>query len=415
MLIACNKGQTQSSSAQGTAAGQSSSDLSTVEIGLVFPLSGANADQGVFNVDGATLAAEKINAAGGIKALGGAKIKLVTYDNESSSDNSRAVAERMIVENPGLVAVHGASASAFVLPMLSTFEKAEIPFLTAQTSETITSQGYQYVFAFASQSPQFAAGQVDMLLWLNETYGLNIKKVGIIYEDSEWGLTNSAAARNSIKAASGLELVYDQSYQSNSSDLSALIVGMINAGCEAIFPTSYTQDAKLIFNTMVSYKYEPLIIGGGAGFLYPVFATDLGDLVDGVLSIASHNYDAASIRNGVYSQIGEEFEAKYGYVMPEQGVSAFNAVYLVAQALEKAGTTDTKVVRDVLRSLDIVSLTPGGQLAFDETGWNTNSVAVMVQWQKDDDGVYRPHTVFPESEATVEFQLPPMLESRKTK
>jgi branched-chain amino acid transport system substrate-binding protein len=388
----------------------------TIKIGMIFPFSGGNADQGVFNRNGAELAVEKINAAGGIKALGGRKLEVIFYDNQSSSDTSRAVAERLLAEHPDVVAVHGASASAFVLPMLATFEKAQVPFLTAQTSQTITGQGYQYVFAFAAQSPQFAATQVAMLEWLNDTYKIGMTKVGLIYEDSEWGLTNSQAARDEIKKSKNLVLAYDKSYQSSSSDLSSLIVGLMDAGCEAVFPTSYTQDAKLIFNTMVSYKYSPLIVGGGAGFLYPVFARDLGPLVDGVLSVASHNYDAKSIRqNSQFANVGEEYEAKYKEIMPEQGVSAFNAVYLVAQALEKSASTDPVKLKDTLRALTITSLTPGGALNFDATGWNKNGVAVMIQWQKDKDGVFRPHSVFPPSEATVDFQLSDMLKTRVKK
>ena len=89
----------------------SAETVDTVKIGLIFPLSGSNADQGVFNVDAATLAMDDINAAGGIKSLGGAQIELVIYDNESDSDVSRTTAERLLAENPDVVAVHGASAS----------------------------------------------------------------------------------------------------------------------------------------------------------------------------------------------------------------------------------------------------------------------------------------------------------------
>jgi branched-chain amino acid transport system substrate-binding protein len=300
--------------------------------------------------------------------------------------------------------------------MLSVFEKAKVPFLTAQTSQTITSQGYKYAFAFAAQSPQFAQTQVDMLEWLNKEYGTKITKVGIVYEDTEWGLTNSAAARKSIEASSTLELVYDQSYTASSADLSSIVIGLMNSGAEVVFPTSYTQDAKLLFNTMVSNKYSPLIIGGGAGFLYPVFAKDLGNLVDGVLSVSSHSYDAASIRNNSkYTDVGERFEKKYKYFMPEQGVSAYNAVFLVSQALEKTASTDREALMNAVRELKITSLTPGGPLNFQENGWNENGTAVMVQWQKDTDGVFRPHTVFPASEGTVKFQLTDLLKAKLAK
>lgn len=387
-----------------------------VKFGMIFPFSGSNADQGVFNRDGANLALEEINAAGGIKSLGGAKIEIVYGDTESDSDKCKAAAERLLAENPDIIAAHGASASAYVLPMLSVFEKAQIPFVTAQTSQTITGQGYKYAFAFAAQSPGFAQSQVDVLLWLNETYGVNITKVGIVYEDTEWGLTNSKAARKSISESSTLKLVYDQSYTASSSDLSSLVVGMMSAGVEVLFPTSYTQDAKLLFNTMQQYGYKPLIIGGGAGFLYPVFGKDLGELVNGILSTSSHAFDAATIKNNPqFADVGKRFEAKYGYFMPEQGVSAYNAVYLLSQALEASAATDGAKLAEAIRALNISTLTPGGALKFEENGWNSNSVAVMVQWQKDADNVYRPHAVFPAKEATVEFQLPELLKSKVTK
>lgn len=408
------------SGATTTAAGAATTTASTaknIKIGLVFPLSGKNADQGVFNVDGAKLAVKKINDAGGIKSLNGAKLELVVYDNESDADKSKTVAERLIKENPDVVAVHGASASAFVLPMLSVFEKAQIPFLTAQTSQTITSQGYKYAFAFAAQSPQFAATQVAMLEWLNKKYSLNITKIGLVYEDSEWGLTNSKAARDAVKAnTTGLQMVYDKSYTAGSSDLSSIVTGLMNSGAEVVFPTSYTQDAKLLFNTMTANKYSPLIIGGGAGFLYPVFAKDLGPLVDGILSVASHNYDAKTIMsNESLKTVGDEFEKAYGYFMPEQGVSAYNAVYMVSKALENGKSAKATDVAAEVRKLTVTTLAPGGALKFNDAGWNTNSVAVMVQWQKGTDGKFRCKTVFPESEATNEFQLTDLLKARMKK
>ena len=144
-----------------------------------------------------------------------------------------------------------------------------------------------------------------------------------------------------------------------------------------------------------------------------VFAQDLGSLVDGVLLVASHNYDAKSIRNNKdFANVGEQYEAVNKEIMPEQGVSAFNAVFLVAQALEKTASTDKEKLRDAIRALTITSLTPGGPLKFNADGWSENGLAVMIQWQKGTDGVYRPRSVFPPEEADVDFQLTDMLKTK---
>ncbi|GHV26359.1 branched chain amino acid ABC transporter substrate-binding protein [Spirochaetia bacterium] len=385
----------------------------TIKIGMIFPLSGGSADQGVFNRYGGELAVEKINAAGGIKALGGRKLEVVFYDNKSSSDESRAAAERLLAEHPDIVAASGAGSSGWVLPLLPTFEKAQVSFLSAQTSETLTSQGYKYVFIFGCQATQFSGGQIEMIKWLNETYKLGISKVGLIYEDTEVGSVNSQATRNLIKGAPELTIAYDMKFQPNASDLSSIVLGLMNAGCEVVFPTAYTQDAKLFYNTMKQYNYAPIVIGAGAGFLYPAFSQDLGDLVDGLLSTATHSNDIKSIgKIPQFAKIGDEYEAKFKEFMPEQAVSAFNAVYIISQALEKCASTDPKVVAETIRGLQIDSLAPGGPLNFKENGWNQSAVSVMVQWMKDKDGIYRPHTVFPASEAAVEFQLSDMLKAK---
>jgi len=384
--------------------------VDTIQIGLVMPLSGVNADQGIFNVDGGQLAADWINENGGIHSLGGAQIELVVYDNESDSDRSRMVAERMIDENPNMIAATGAVASSFVIPMLPTFEKAGLPFLTSQTSQAITEQDYQYIFAIAAQSPGFAAAQVDILKWINEEYGTELTRIGIIYEDSEWGLTNSQAARDLIGQMDHFELAFDQSFTPGAADLSPIVVGLIDADVEVIMPSVYTQDARLLFNTMTAFNYAPLIVGGGAGVLAPGFAEDLGDLVNGIISVASHNYDATTIRNNPeLANIGDRFEEKFGYIMPEQAVGTFSAVYLIAQALEISGTTDRTDLMHAIRGLTTAGLTPGGPMNFAENGFNENSVAVMVQWQRGDDGVFRPRSVFPPEEADVEFQLTELL------
>jgi len=382
--------------------------VETIKVGAIFPMTGGNADQGVFNVDGCEFAIKQINEAGGIKALGGAQLELVVYDNLSDTEQAKAVAERLLSENPDVVAVTGAASSSYVLPMLPVFEKAEVPFLTAQVSESITNQGYQYAFRIGSTGGSFSGTQVAFLEWLNENQGLNLKKVGIVYEDSEWGISNTKGAVAAIDASnSGLEIVYNQSFPANGSDLSNIVLGLMNSGCDVVFPTCYTQDAKLLFNTMASMNYSPLIIGGGGGFLYPSFATELGDTVDGILSVTGHNYDVKGIRDNEFlSTLGEDFEAEYGYFMPEQAVASYGGIYLMAQAMEKAASTDRVLVRDAIRALNIAVVAPGSPCKFDENGANTNAHAVMTQWQKGEDGVYRTRSIFPAGDATAEFQAP---------
>jgi len=388
-------------------------DENVVRLGVILPFSGLNADQGVVNRHGIELAVDHINERGGIQSLGGATIDIVWGDNESNPDRSRMVAEQMIAANPDLIAIHGAAASAFVIPMLPVFEREQITFFTAQTSGAITDNDYEWVFAYADQSPGFAGAQVGVMAWINETYDTGLSRIGLVYEDSEWGLTNAAAARTLIEQMEGFELVYDQNFAPGAADLTPIVLGLIESGAEVLFPTVYTHDARLLFATMQQFDYSPLIVGGGGGFVLPVFADELGDLVDGILSVGSHIFDSATIMNNPnLRNIGAQFEERFGYFMTEQAVGGYAAAYLFAAALEAAGSADRTDFRDAFRALTITGATPGGAMNFDATGWNQNAVAVMGQWQRGADGMFRTHAVYPPSEATVDFQLTQLLIDR---
>ena len=104
----------------------------TVNIGVIQPLSGANAQFGVNCRDGIELVADEINAAGGIKALGGAKINLVVSDATSNPTTAPAVAQRLIAQND-LTAVIGAFASSLTLAISEVTARADIPFLTRRS------------------------------------------------------------------------------------------------------------------------------------------------------------------------------------------------------------------------------------------------------------------------------------------
>lgn len=410
-LAACGGAPAEDKPADDKPAADAPADegVQTVKIGLVFPITGGNADQGVFNVDGAKYIVDYINKNGGVKSLGGAQLELVVYDNMSDTEQCKATAERLIQENPDVVAVTGAASSSYVLPMLPVFEKAEVPFLTAQVSESITNQGYNYAFRIGSTGGSFAEYQVKFVQWLNEEYDLGISKIGVVYEDTEWGLSNTAGAVNAVEAAEGLEIVYQEAFTANGSDLSNIVVGLMNSGAEVVFPTCYTQDAKLLFNTMKSMDYAPLIIGGGGGFLYPAFAEELGDLVDGVVSVTGHNYDLARFEtsdNELFKNFGSGFEAMFGYFAPEQAVATASAIYDAYLAMEATASTDGATLADYLHTMEADSLSPGGEpKKFDETGAHVTGHAVIVQWQKGEDGVYRTRTVFPAKDASADFQL----------
>jgi branched-chain amino acid transport system substrate-binding protein len=117
-----------------------------VEVGLIAPMSGPWARQGQVMKMAADLAIESINQQGGIKALGGAKLKLAVFDAGDSVEKAKNAAQRMVAEAPDLVGATGAYLSSFTLAVTEVTERAQLPVLTFSYSDLITSRGFKYVF-----------------------------------------------------------------------------------------------------------------------------------------------------------------------------------------------------------------------------------------------------------------------------
>src|SRR5215510_10334343 len=131
-----------------------------VKIALVVPLSGPWARQGILEQMGAELAIGDVNASGGVKALGGAKLKLVLYDTGDSAEKAKNAAQRLVAQEPDVAGGIGSWLSSFTLAVTEVTERAEMPWLTLSYSDLITGRGYKYIF----QSSPTAEAQSTALL-----------------------------------------------------------------------------------------------------------------------------------------------------------------------------------------------------------------------------------------------------------
>ena len=117
-----------------------------VKVAVAVPISGPWARNGELHVKGAQQAVEDINAQGGVRALGGAKLKLIVVDTGDSAEKAKNAAQRMLSADPDLVGGTGAFVSSFTLAVTEVTERAEVPWLTLSYSDQITNRGYKYVF-----------------------------------------------------------------------------------------------------------------------------------------------------------------------------------------------------------------------------------------------------------------------------
>ena len=137
-----------------------------VKIAMLVPLSGPWARSGILEKLGAEMAIDDINAAGGIKSMGGAKLRLMQFDTQDSAEKAKDTAQRMVAQEPDLVGGFGCWLSSFTLAVTEVTERAALPWLTLSYSDLITGRGFQNVFQTAptadSQARQLLPTILDL-------------------------------------------------------------------------------------------------------------------------------------------------------------------------------------------------------------------------------------------------------------
>src|SRR5271156_6787813 len=139
-----------------------------VKVALIVPLSGPWARQGQLERLGAEMAMDDINNSGGIKSLGGAKLKLIIEDAGDSAEKAKNAAQRLVAQEPDVVGGVGAWLSPFTLAVTEVTERAELPWFTLSYSDQITSRGFHYVFQTSATGDHQAELALPTILRLAE-------------------------------------------------------------------------------------------------------------------------------------------------------------------------------------------------------------------------------------------------------
>jgi branched-chain amino acid transport system substrate-binding protein len=350
-----------------------------VNVGVILPLSGANAQFGVNSRNGIQLVADEINAAGGVKALGGAKINLIVADATSTPTTAATAAQRLITQNE-VTAILGAFASSLTIAISEVTERRDIPFLTMSFADQITGRGFRNIFQVVAKGSVIGNAQLAYTLELARAAGAKIEKIAVMYEDTAYGTSQATGIRAAAKAAN-VEIVMDDAYPLGITDATPLINKLRTSGAQALFPVSYLNDSMLIIRTMRQQRIAIPAIGGAAGYVIPDFEKALGPFAEGVLSIAPANYDLAP-------EFTERFRKRFGYFMVHEAVEHAVCLEVLAQATERAKSAKPEDVAGALRGARFeggwMKAMTGGAVQFDKTGLNTLSVPVMVQWRGKD-------------------------------
>jgi branched-chain amino acid transport system substrate-binding protein len=371
-----------------------------VEVGLIAPMSGPWARQGQVMKMAADMAIESINQQGGIKSLGGAKLKLSVFDAGDTVEKAKNAAQRMVADSPNLVVATGAYLSSFTLAVTEVTERAQLPVVTFSYSDLITSRGFKYVFQTSATGVQQAEGSLPALLDMAEkASGQRPKTIGIVMDNTAASVAFVKPMRDHQFAKLGLSLVVDETFTPPLANATPLIQKVRSARPDILLllPTAIP-DAKLLLEKMNEFglgRGKLPTISNGAAILDPDLRNNMNiEQLEGVMAVVA-NWTTAAQKEFV-----AEVKKKTSEPWPTQHfVTTYGDMWIFRAALEAAGKADRESVAKALHAMNLTggpaSFFPGdGKLKFDDDGHRENASLLIVQWQK---GV--PITVYPAKDA----------------
>lgn len=363
----------------------------TFELVIPLPLTGKQAKFGEMMKHSYEMAAEEVNVKGGIKSK---KLVLGFEDSGAKPETARAIVEKLIDVKKQPIIV-GEYTSACAKAVAAVAEERKTPYLiVASADDNITQQNYKYVFRQNSVNAHYADGVMSFLKDV-----VKPKTVAILYESSAFG-TSGADAMEKDAQKLGIKVLLKEKYEAGSVDFKPILSKVKAAQPDVVFMISYVMDASLLMKQIKELRLDAkLFAGGAAGFAIPEFIDNAKDAADYAISATLWTED---LKFPGARQYADKYKAKYGAFPSYHGASAYSAIFVMKNALEKAKDWTPNGIRDALKATDM--MTAFGPVKFEnkEGYQNQNFMDTLVlQVQK---GKFE--TIWPEKYASKKYIYP---------
>ena len=384
----------------------------TIKIGVVHPVTGPLAEPGQACRLGAQMAADAINAAGGIKSQGGARLELVLGDTQTKPDVGRAEAERVV--NQGAQLLMGSFDSGSTAAMVPVAQQRRIPFLvdiaaadpiTANVAKAVKEgqQKVQYVYRNFPTGSTFGRRAVQYFGELFQEAGVSPKRVVLMYCNDLFG-QNSARGFQAAHAAAkpSWEIVDVIPWPEPPQDLSTEVSRAKAAKPDVISPITRPASAQLLLPEIRKQRIEMMgIVGPGSPGLYEAgqLAALKEDLDYILTSVPWPNF-----KNAKTNAVAEEYRKRSGgKTFDTNSGYSYDGMFVVADVLERAKSTDPDAVVEAMKKTNYTGglMQYGGPVVFNEIGDNPNAIPTMIQILGQ-----KPVAVWPKEAALQKFVFP---------
>ena len=368
VLAGCGSDDSDDSSSGSSDGGSTSGE--TIKIGGNLELSGAVASYGSSINDGAKLAIEEINAAGGI---GGKQIEYITVDNKSDNAEAATAAIRL-AEQEKVVAMIAPATSGNTVATVQVAEQYKVPIVTASgTAETVTvnEKGEVNEYAFRTCFIDPFQGIVAANFATEE---LKAKKVAIYADNSSDYAKGLAAAFKAQVEENGGEVVIEEAYVADDVDFKSTLTNIKGKNPDFVFIPGYYEEVGLIVKQAREIGIDAPLMGAD-GWDSPTLVELAGG--DALNNTFITNHYSSGDPDQKIKDFVKAFEAKYSSQPNAFHALGYDTVYYLKDAIERAGdeVTGEKIQKALAETKDLSLIT--GTFTVDEKHNPVKSATVL--------------------------------------
>ncbi|HEY3350873.1 MAG TPA: ABC transporter substrate-binding protein [Thermoanaerobaculia bacterium] len=363
----------------------------TFTVGVPLPLTGAEAKFGEMKKQAYQMAADEINAKGGVK---GTKLAFDIQDSGGKPDTASAIVEKFITINKYPIVV-GEYTSQCSYAVAGIAEKYKVPYLVdTGAADKITQQGWKYIFRLNSPAGLYAKGVFSFFEEVAKP-----KSVAILFENTDFG-TSTSKSMKEYAESKGMQVVLAEGYQAGAVDFKPILQKVKSLRPDIVYMVSYLMDASLLMRQSKELDLNAqAFIGGAAGHTLPEFLENAGDATEFCMSASLWT---PQVKYPGASTFDANFQKLYKKAPSYHAAEAYATAFVLADVLARAKSTSSDDLRDALAATDM--MTAFGPVKFQS--WdkftNQNRMETLVgQWQKK-----KFETVWPKALASAPYVYP---------
>ncbi len=315
-----------------------SAEGETFKIGVIGPLTGGGAAYGISVNNSAILAAEEINAAGGIN---GYQVEILSQDDELNAEKS--VNAYNTLKDQGMQILNGTVTSACSIAV-SEYTKEDNMFQITPSGSALDCTNYDNVFRTCFSDPQQGTLSADLIA----EKGIGTK-IGIIYDSSDPYSTGIEQAFVAEAAVVGLEIVSEEAFNAdNKTDFSTQIQKAKDGGAEILFLPFYYTEASLVLQQAATMDFSPIFFGcDGMDGILTVENFDTS-LAEGLMLMTPFSPDAPDEKTQSFVSA---YKDKFGEVPNQFGADSYDTLYAIKAAAEAANVTPDMSTSEICEAL----------------------------------------------------------------